>query len=165
MSVVVFAWGNESRGDDGLGPLLGAHVEAQWPEVTLVTDFQLQLEHALDLGGHDLALFVDAGHDTAAPFEFREIEARPGMAHTSHALAPESLLGVALQIGIAPPPAFVLCIAGCDFCLGKPLTLQAQSHLIVARDFLDRLLAAPDPRRWRLAVDAIAERNTLVPTI
>ncbi len=61
MSVVVFAVGNPSRGDDALGPLLMAWLEQQArPGVQLVGDFQLQIEHALDLEGHPLALFIDA---------------------------------------------------------------------------------------------------------
>ncbi|MBK7846051.1 MAG: hypothetical protein IPJ73_00935 [Zoogloea sp.] len=68
MSLVIFAVGNPSRGDDALGPLLMAELETQsLPGVTLVTDFQLQIEHALDLDGHDLALFIDAGTGTPAP--------------------------------------------------------------------------------------------------
>ena len=63
-----------SRGDDGLGPLLLARIaEAGWDNAELIEDFQLQIEHALDLQGADLALFIDAGKDTPAPFSFREI--------------------------------------------------------------------------------------------
>ena len=73
MSVVVFAVGNPSRGDDALGPLLMDWLAEQArPGVHLVSDFQLQIEHALDLEGHQLALFIDAGTGTPAPFEFRE---------------------------------------------------------------------------------------------
>ena len=73
MSVVVFAVGNPSRGDDALGPLLMDWLAEQArPGVQLVSDFQLQIEHALDLEGHSLALFIDAGTGTPAPFEFRE---------------------------------------------------------------------------------------------
>ena len=73
MSVVVFAVGNPSRGDDALGPLLMDWLAEQArPDVQLVSDFQLQIEHALDLEGHSLALFIDAGTGTPAPFEFRE---------------------------------------------------------------------------------------------
>ena len=57
--VVVLGWGNASRGDDGLGPLLLARVEALGlSHVTAIEDFQLQLEHALDLKGADLALSI-----------------------------------------------------------------------------------------------------------
>ena len=74
MRLVVFGWGNDARGDDGLGPLLLARVaRAAWPDVHAIEDFQLQIEHALDLDGADLALFLDAGKDTPAPFVFVEI--------------------------------------------------------------------------------------------
>ena len=78
MKLVVFGWGNVSRGDDGLGPLLLARIaEAGWAESTLIEDFQLQLEHALDLQGADLALFLDAGKGTPAPFRlYRNLCAR-----------------------------------------------------------------------------------------
>ena len=56
-------------GDDGLGPLLlGRVVAARWPEVTTIEDFQLQIEHALDLEGAEAALFLDAGKGTPALF-------------------------------------------------------------------------------------------------
>ena len=49
-SVLVFGWGNPSRGDDALGPLFVDAVEAmKLPGVECLTDFQLQVEHALDL--------------------------------------------------------------------------------------------------------------------
>ena len=94
MHLVIFGWGNVSRGDDGLGPLLLARIaEAGWENATLIEDFQLQIEHALDLQGADLALFIDAGKDTPAPFSFREIFPQDGMTHTTHALPPELCAG------------------------------------------------------------------------
>ncbi len=51
--ILIFAYGNVSRGDDGLGPLLleriESHIDPQ--KVELLCDFQLQIEHALDLEG------------------------------------------------------------------------------------------------------------------
>ena len=64
--VVILACGNPSRGDDALGPLLLEHLEA-WLAAEglsngfeLIGDFQLNIEHALDLAGRRLALFIDA---------------------------------------------------------------------------------------------------------
>lgn len=72
MRLVVFGWGNDARGDDGLGPLLLERVARMGlKDVATIEDFQLQIEHALDLDGADLALFLDAGKDTPAPFAFR----------------------------------------------------------------------------------------------
>ena len=157
---VVFAVGNESRGDDALGPALLGRLEAllgRWTgegrvvaQPTVVVDFQLQVEHALDLLGHDLALFIDAGSGTPAPFAFYEQPERAVPAHTSHALAPAAVLEVYRRLhGEAPPPAFVLCLRGEGFELGEPLSALAQAHLDAASAFLTDLLAEVGEARWR----------------
>ena len=93
MRLVLFGWGNDARGDDGLGPLLlGRAARAGWPDVTTIEDFQLQIEHALDLEGAEAALFLDAGRGTPAPFVFTDVEPRRGESYTSHAIAPEAVL-------------------------------------------------------------------------
>jgi len=95
LRLVVFGWGNDARGDDGLGPLLLNRVaRAGWPDMTTVEDFQLQIEHALDLDGAEAALFLDAGKNTPAPFAFAEIEPARSATPTTHALAPEAVLDV-----------------------------------------------------------------------
>jgi len=151
MHLVIFGWGNESRGDDGLGPLLLRQLEtADWPETTVIEDFQLQLEHALDLRGADMALFLDAGRDTPAPFLFKEIFASGGMTHTSHALPPQSVLDVFRQVERAePPPSFLLCVRGESFGLGEGLSPQGVERLAQASAFLDKLGAVKTPAAWR----------------
>ncbi|HRH73703.1 hydrogenase maturation protease [Zoogloea sp.] len=150
MSLVIFAVGNPSRGDDALGPLLMAELETQsLPGVTLVTDFQLQIEHALDLDGHDLALFIDAGTGTPAPFDFYEVSASAGMSITTHALTPSAVLQVHAQLRPVTPPAFVLCIRGDHFELGEGPGEAARTHLQAARAHLAECLALPEARAWR----------------
>jgi len=150
MSLVIFAVGNPSRGDDALGPLLMAELETQsLPGVTLVTDFQLQIEHALDLDGHDLALFIDAGTGTPAPFDFYEVSASAGMSTTTHALTPSAVLQVHAQLRPVTPPAFVLCIRGDHFELGEGPGEAARTHLQAARAHLAECLALPDALAWR----------------
>ncbi len=150
MSLVIFALGNPSRGDDALGPLLMAELEAQGLSgVSLVSDFQLQIEHALDLDGHDLALFIDAGTGTPAPFAFYETAPAADMSISSHALSPAAVLQVRAQLRQAGPPAFVLCIRGEAFELGEALSGAAQKHLAAARQHLATCLADPDATRWR----------------
>lgn len=154
--VVVLGWGNASRGDDGLGPLLLARVEALGlGHVTTIEDFQLQLEHALDLKGADIALFLDAGKGTPAPFAFYETRPRLGLTHTSHAMAPEAVLDVYTRVlGEAPPPAFVMAIRGEAFDLGTDLGEVARERLDLAWDFLRPLIEAADVGVWRAAVTA-----------
>ena len=79
--LLVFGWGNLSRGDDALGPLfvqqLSALAGAAMPatQVDFLEDYQLQIEHALDLVSRERVLFVDASLNCAAPFEVTTLRA------------------------------------------------------------------------------------------
>jgi hydrogenase maturation protease len=153
--VVIFACGNPSRGDDALGPWLLDHLQ-DWLAAEgladgfeLIGDFQLNIEHALDLAGRRLALFIDAGSGTPAPFVFREACAQAGATHSTHALSPEAVLAVVPQIGAeAPPPSFVLCVRGERFELGEGLSEAAQAHAGAALELLRRLCHRPEVEAW-----------------
>jgi hydrogenase maturation protease len=159
--VVVFAVGNPSRGDDALGPEICGRLE-KWLEieglaggVELIEDFQLQIEHSLDLVGRELALFIDAGDNTPAPFVFERIFPSTAVAHTSHALAPQAVLQVFRQVeGCEPPPAYVLCIRGEKFELGEPLGEPARQHADAAFSLLERLCRNPDSASWEVNANA-----------
>lgn len=153
--LVVFAVGNPSRGDDAIGPVLCGQL-ANWLEneglaerVDLIEDFQLNIEHALDLQGRELALFIDAGQDTPAPFIFARIHLSTATAHTTHALPPEAVLQVYRRMeGKEPPPAFVLGVRGEKFDLGEPLTAAAGSHAAAAFELLTVLCRRPSLSEW-----------------
>jgi len=149
--LVVLAWGNDARGDDGLGPLLLGRIAALGLDhVTAIEDFQLQIEHALDLVGADLVLFLDASVAAPAPFAFTEIGPSAEVSHSTHALAPEAVLDVFVRVlGHAPPPAFVLAIRGEAFDLGTGLGAAASAGLEAAWDFLRPLVEAPEVDMWR----------------
>ena len=153
MRLVVFGWGNDARGDDGLGPLLLARVaDARWADVTTIEDFQLQIEHALDLDGAEAALFLDAGRNTPAPFAFAEVEPQRGETFTTHAIAPEAVLEVyARTLGKTPPPSFTLCVRGERFELGEGLSADAAERLEAAWDFLQGLMRERTLEAWRRA--------------
>lgn len=133
--VLVFGWGNPSRGDDALGPLFVEAIEAlDLPGVECLTDFQLQVEHALDLCGRQRVLFVDAcvTKNPSAPDGARLSPLLParGVEYTTHALHPQSLLQVYATLGDGPPPcAWLLEIPGHSWDLGEPLSPQAAAHL------------------------------------
>ena len=161
--VVIFAWGNDARGDDGLGPRLASRISAVgWAHVTVIEEFQLQVEHALELVGHDLALFIDAGHHTPGPFVFGQVSARRVVPYLSHGAPPEAVLEAYRQVmNDDPPPAFVLCLRGEDFALQEGLSPAALAHLAAAWGFLIPLLSWPQPDRWRAAQTGDAEAISL----
>src|SRR5207247_10338192 len=96
--LLVLAVGNPSRGDDALGPLFIERLgDALAPEVSsgaveLLGDYQLQIEHALDLAGRSRVVFVDASAVAAPPFELTRAEARRDASISTHAMSPEALL-------------------------------------------------------------------------
>ena len=157
--VVVFAVGNPCRGDDAIGPELCGRLE-KWlknegleDQVELIEDFQLQIEHVLDLQGRHLALFIDAGENTPAPYTFKQIVPATGIAHTTHELPPEAVLQVYLQTeGCEPPPSFVLCVSGEKFELGEPLTATASSHVEAAFTLLMWLCRKAMLEDWKRPV-------------
>jgi hydrogenase maturation protease len=150
MRLVAFGWGNESRGDDGIGPALLARIEAlALAEVETVEDYQLQIEHALDLDGAELALFVDAARAGDAPFFFHEVHANPETTPSTHALSPAALLDVYARVRGAPPPAFVLGVRGERFELGEGLSPEGAERLEAAWRFTRTLFERPDVESWR----------------
>jgi hydrogenase maturation protease len=70
--LLVFGWGNASRGDDALGPLFVQRLSALAAtakgnsKMEFLQDYQLQIEHALDLVSRERVLFVDASGMSAS---------------------------------------------------------------------------------------------------
>lgn len=137
--LLVFGWGNPSRGDDALGPLFVAQLRASLDEagvqhgVEFLEDFQLQVEHALDLLGRRHVLFVDASLDCTAPFETTTLQAARDTSFTTHAMSPESVLQVFRDLyRTEPPPCTQLAIRGTAFGLGEPAGDAALANLALA---------------------------------
>ena len=132
--VLIFGWGNPSRGDDALGPLFVDRIAAlQLPGVECLTDFQLQVEHALDLEGRRRILFVDASLDAPPPFAVSALEPARDASFTTHAMTPEAVMHVYVELhDEAPPPCTLLAIRGERFELGEEVSPAAASHLDAA---------------------------------
>lgn len=154
--ILVIGYGNPSRGDDALGPMLldfiGQHADQS--RVEQLTDFQLQIEYALDLLDRELVLFIDASVSCTEALDFTELEPVKDNSYTSHAMSPSAVLQVYQTVtGQAPPPAFLLSIQGLDFELGSGLSEQASVNLRQASRFVERLLDEPSVEAWRRQVE------------
>ena len=155
--ILIFAIGNESRGDDALAPLLlrrldtWLQAEGRGGDFELIEDFQLQVENVTDIVGRKMVLFIDAGMDTPAPYTFCRTQTSGSHTLYSHALTPEAVLTVYPQIyREVPPPAFVLCIRGEQFELGAALSPAAESRLEVAMDFMRGILQGAEVAKWEM---------------
>ncbi len=165
---LVLAVGNPSRGDDALGPALIDRLSQDIDhasDVEFLIDFQLQVEHALDLNGRLAVLFVDAAHpgvittelpignrqldDTTIPcaeahsagVAITPIRADESVTPATHALSAQAVLHVAQLFEGAVPPAWQLAIEGQLFDLGEGLSEQAECNLnkavVLAQQWLD----------------------------
>jgi hydrogenase maturation protease len=109
--------------------------------VEFLEDYQLQIEHALDLVGRERVLFVDASRDGPAPFALSTLAAASDASVGTHALSPQALLRVFCDLQLAAPPqCTLLAIRGERFALGEPPSPQALAHLALALDWAGTLL-------------------------
>ena len=149
---LVFGYGNLSRGDDALGPLLLEYVESHCDlkDIEILSDFQLQIEHALDLENRSLVLFVDASISCVDAFDFVQIEPVRDNSYTSHAMSPAADLYIYQSIKKqSPPPCFLLSIKAEKLELGEGLSKPAKINLHQACQFAEHLLQHPDLKAWR----------------
>jgi len=132
--ILIFGWGNPSRGDDALGPLFVERIAALGlPNVECLTDFQLQVEHALDLVGRQRVLFVDASLAAAAPFTVNPLQPARDASFSTHAITPEAVMQVYADLqDEPPPPCTLLALRGEHFELGAGLSPAAAAHLEAA---------------------------------
>ena len=146
--LLIFAIGNESRGDDALAPLLVRQLqsEVKGNQIEFIEDFQLQVEHVTDLVDRSAVLFVDADVSCEAPFHLSRISAEQDNSYTSLAMTPFALMHTFNQVyGTNPPPCYLLRVRGYGFELGESLSNEAAENLAFAtteiRGWLTAILA------------------------
>ncbi|MBU1689905.1 MAG: hydrogenase maturation protease [Gammaproteobacteria bacterium] len=159
--LLIFAYGNPSRGDDALGPqLLDLLAESraqhpEWSEFELVTDFQLQVEHSVDMDGRDLALFIDASVSCPSPFLFSPLQPALDARFTTHEMSPQAVLHVFEQVyQRTAPPSFLLSVRGESFHLGEPLSPAAVENRDAALALLVQLCSQPNLKVWQTLLHA-----------
>jgi len=145
--VLIFGYGNPARGDDGLGPRVVELMQSgqERARFDAITDYQLQVEHSLDLVHRRRVIFVDASVSAAAPYEFTPVLPARDISYTSHAMSPAAVLAVYQQVcDQALPETNVLSIRGYEFELGSPISAAAGENMRHAVSFLRQLLATAD---------------------
>jgi hydrogenase maturation protease len=148
--VLIFTWGNPSRGDDAIGPrVYDLLLKEDLADVELLTDFQLQIEHTVDLDNRERVLFVDASVSAAEPCEFYRLKPASDDSFTTHAMSPASLLATYVKVNNqAPPPAYMLSIRGYSFDLGLSISEQAGSNLEKSLMLIKRLVSENNGQNW-----------------
>jgi hydrogenase maturation protease len=140
--ILILAYGNPGRRDDGLGPALAAALEdLHLPGVTIDADYQLTVEDAAAVAAHEVVVFVDADCRGPKPFSFRRIGPEASVSFSSHSISPQGVLGLAQELFGGAPPGYLLGIRGYEFNeFGEGLSAPARSNLAAALEFIEPLL-------------------------
>lgn len=160
---LILAWGNPARGDDGLGPAIAGLVDAlAIPEVTVHSDYQLQIEDAETIARHDRVIFVDADRTGTEPFSCRRLTpSTHGLSFTSHSVSPGALLELTRRLFERAPEAWLIGIRSYDFDqFEEKLSAGARTNLEAAADFMRRALTDGELAEVRAATSGpIARRD------
>ncbi len=147
-------WGNDGRRDDGLGPaLVRILAERQLPDLTVSSDYQLQVEDAVEVARYSRVIFADADRSGPAPFSFQRVfPAASSLSFSSHSVTAPGLLALTHELFGQEPEAWLLGIRGYDFDrFESSLSAPARENLAAAADFVTAALEA--------------DRFALIPTV
>lgn len=114
--MLLIGYGNQGRGDDGLGPAFAERIARKnLPMLMVDADYQLTVDHALAIAGVDCVVFADAMIGAAEPFRFERLQAGEVGDIASHSLMPAAVLMLAQTLYGHRPDAYVLGISGSVF--------------------------------------------------
>ncbi|MFN8482312.1 MAG: hydrogenase maturation protease [Anaerolineae bacterium] len=138
VAALVIGYGNDLRGDDGIGPRV-ADAVAAWrrPGVAALPLVQLTPEIAAALASAERVVFVDADARPDAPgVALRPLAAAPDMAALTHGADPRALLALCQAVYERCPTAWLLTVPGRRFDLGTPLSPDAEAGVAEALTLL-----------------------------
>jgi hydrogenase maturation protease len=143
MRILVLAWGNPGRCDDGLGPALAARLEQmQLADVDVESDYQLTIEHAALAAEHHVVVFVDAAQDAQSSYYFRPVTPADACRFTTHGVTPSEILFLAHSCFAATPEGYLLGIRAHVLDeFGERLSPAAREDLDAAVGFLCEWIA------------------------
>jgi hypothetical protein len=110
--------------------------------ISFDSNYQLNVEDALDISKMDVVIFADACKDQSAGFVLRPVKPSKNIPFSTHALDPESVLPVCEELFGKKPEAYILTIKGYAWELTAEPTPRAMKNLASALKHLKGLLKA-----------------------
>jgi hydrogenase maturation protease len=141
-SILIYAYGNPGRQDDGLGNRLVDALEPWirengYDQVELDSNFQLNIEDADNIREKDIVVFVDASIEDIEAYEFSVVEPSGGRSEfTLHAASPAYILALCIKLYNKHPETYLLQIRGYEWEFQEGLSQKASQNLNAAIEFL-----------------------------
>ena len=135
--IIIYGFGNPGRQDDGLGPAIISKLESeQVSGINTDSNYQLNVEDALEISGFKIAIFVDASVSVEEPFAFYEIVPSSEITFTTHSMSPQSVLALCNDLYHTKVKAFILEVRGYGWEFEDGLTQEAEKNCEEAFSFL-----------------------------
>ncbi|HOI33184.1 MAG: hydrogenase maturation protease [Bacteroidales bacterium] len=145
-SILIFGYGNPGRQDDGLGAAFIEKME-QWVEkmgwnnLTLDTNYQLNIEDAEQIAAYDYVFFVDASIEPIEQFSFTKVEPSDAKVEfTMHAVSPAFVLDLCRKLFSRTPETWLLHLKGYHWEFEEKLSEGAKNNLEAALEFFQQYL-------------------------
>ncbi len=149
-SILVYAYGNPGRQDDGLGNRM---VDALTPwlreqgfdHVSVDSNFQLNIEDADNIRDKDVVVFVDASIEDIEDFRLDVVEPSEGRSEfTMHAASPAYILALCIKLYNKHPETYLLQIRGYEWEFEERLSYKATQNLASALSFIKEKILIDD---------------------
>ncbi|MFC2111967.1 hydrogenase maturation protease [Bacteroidota bacterium] len=149
-SILVYAYGNPGRQDDGLGNCLVDALkpwldEQGFDHVAVDSNFQLNIEDADNIREKDVVVFVDASIEDIEDYQLDVVEPSEGRSEfTMHAASPAFILALCIKLYNKYPETYLLQIRGYEWEFEEGLSDKAAKNLNSALAFLKSKIQADD---------------------
>ncbi|MBN2813555.1 MAG: hydrogenase maturation protease [Bacteroidales bacterium] len=145
-SLLIYGFGNPGRQDDGLGIMLAEELRAwsaenQFAFVHTDSNYQLNLEDAANIAGHDVVVFADASREDIPDFLMEPLKPSGKVEFSMHAVSPAFVIHLCGHVFNAHPQAYLLHIKGYEWEFMAAMTEKAKSNLGLAVEHLKKFIS------------------------
>ncbi len=147
-SILIYAYGNPGRQDDGLGNYLVDALqpwltEQEFDHVETDSNFQLNIEDADNIRNKDVVIFVDASIKDIDDYKLDIVEPSEGRSEfTMHAASPAYILALCKKLYNKHPETYLLQIKGYEWEFKENLSNRAAKNLDTALAFLQKKITS-----------------------
>ncbi len=140
--ILVLGIGNIGRQDDGLGWLILDYIVDEFKFVDIEYRYQLQIEDAELASNYSTVIFADATKEEVDEgFYFKKCKASTTYGLSTHALHPETIVGLTNNLYHKYPETFILGIQGYHWELKEGVSEKAIDNLKRAIQFLPNVFS------------------------